>query len=127
MPLYYATGSKKKAFFWAFVSGISEPIGAVVCYLVFFDGAAHTAHTAHEHACGGSDQLSGIFARMRAGFNTVVYGVLFGMIAGMMVFITLKELLPTAHKYDTSDTIVTPFIFIGMAVMGGSLLLFDYA
>lgn len=44
MPLYYATGSKKKAFFWAFVSGISEPIGAVVCYLVFFDGAAHTAH-----------------------------------------------------------------------------------
>jgi ZIP family zinc transporter len=50
MPLYYATGSKKKAFFWAFVSGISEPIGAVVCYLVFFDGAAHTAHTAHAHA-----------------------------------------------------------------------------
>jgi ZIP family zinc transporter len=98
MPLYYATGSKKKAFFWAFISGISEPIGALVCYLVFFDG-----------------------------FNTVVYGVLFGMIAGMMVFITLKELLPTAHKYDTSDTIVTPFIFVGMAVMGGSLLLFDYA
>jgi len=75
----------------------------------------------------GSNQLSGILGRVRAGFNTVVYGVLFGMIAGMMVFITLKELLPTAHKYDTSDTIVTPFIFIGMAVMGGSLLLFDYA
>jgi ZIP family zinc transporter len=55
-----------------------------------------------------------------------MYGVLFGMIAGMMVFITLKELLPTAHKYDASDTIVTPFIFVGMAVMGGSLLLFEY-
>jgi ZIP family zinc transporter len=38
MPLYYATGSKKKAFFWAFISGISEPIGAVVCYLAFYDG-----------------------------------------------------------------------------------------
>jgi ZIP family zinc transporter len=125
MPLYYATGSKKKAFFWAFISGISEPIGALVCYLVFFDGAAHTAHTAH--VCGSNQLSAGILGRVRAGFNTVVYGVLFGMIAGMMVFITLKELLPTAHKYDTSDTIVTPFIFVGMAVMGGSLLLFDYA
>jgi ZIP family zinc transporter len=97
MPLYYATGSKTKAFFWAFISGISEPIGALVCYLIFYDG-----------------------------FNSVLYGVLFGMIAGMMVFITLKELLPTAHKYDTSDAIVTPFIFVGMAVMGGSLILFEY-
>jgi ZIP family zinc transporter len=42
MPLYYATGSKTKAFFWAFISGISEPIGALVCYLIFYDGT-HSA------------------------------------------------------------------------------------
>ncbi len=56
----------------------------------------------------------------------MIYGSLFGMISGMMVYITLKELIPTAHKYDTSDRIVSPLIFAGMAVMALSLLAFEY-
>ncbi len=123
MPLYYATGSKSKAIFWSFLSGIlsftiihktqwthlcivvvfvvvlgvSEPLGALACYLIFIKG-----------------------------FSTMIYGSLFGMISGMMVYITLKELIPTAHKYDTSDRLVSPLIFTGMAVMALSLLAFEY-
>jgi zinc transporter ZupT len=83
-----------------------------------------TVHTPHHKIF--NIYILNLYLCLCVGFNSVLYGVLFGMIAGMMVFITLKELLPTAHKYDTSDTIVTPFIFVGMAVMGGSLLLFEY-
>ena len=49
---------------------------------------------------------------------------MFGLVAGMMVVISVRELLPTAHRYDPEDTVVT-FSFIGgMAIMALSLVLF---
>jgi ZIP family zinc transporter len=52
------------------------------------------------------------------------YGALFGIVGGMMIYISLKELLPTAHKYDPHDQYVTDSMFAGMAVMALSLILF---
>ena len=97
MPVYYATGSKWKGFWWSFVSGVSEPIGGLFGYLVLYGNA----------------------------MSDVAYGALFGVVGGMMVYISLKELLPTALKYDPHDQHVTNCMFAGMAVMALSLILFQ--
>ncbi|CAM9865622.1 unnamed protein product [Heterosigma akashiwo] len=97
IPIYYATGSRAKAFGWALVSGISEPIGAGLGWLV-----------------------------LSAVFSDVLYGVLFGLVAGMMVNICLHELIPTAHRHDPKDTIVSNCLVAGMAIMALSLVLFQY-
>ena len=96
MPIYYATGSKWKGFWWSFLSGLSEPLGAIVGYGV----------------------LKG------NGMSPAAFGALFGLVAGMMVFISVKELIPTALKYDPRDEYVTTFVFVGMFVMAVSLVLF---
>jgi ZIP family zinc transporter len=94
VPLYYATGSKKRAFYLSFLSGLSEPVGALVGYLL----------------------LSSVF-------NDVVFGILFASVAGIMVFISLDELLPTAEKYGEHHIAIYGVI-AGMVVMALSLLLF---
>ena len=95
MPVYYATGNKWRAFWWAVLSGISEPIAAVFGYLI-----------------------------LASSFSDSMYAVLFGIVAGMMVIISVRELLPTAHRYDPDDAVVT-FCFIGgMGIMALSLVLF---
>jgi hypothetical protein len=53
-----------------------------------------------------------------------VYGVLFGVVAGMMVIISVKELLPTAHRYDPEDSLVATCYIVGMGAMALSLVLF---
>ena len=95
MPVYYATGSRWKGFLWSFLSGVSEPIGALIGYAVLSDGFSDTA-----------------------------FGVIFGMVGGMMVFIALRELLPTAHRYDPEDSVSSFCLVLGMALMAASLLLF---
>ena len=97
MPVYYATGSKWKGFWWSFVSGISELVGGLFGYLILYGNA----------------------------MSDVAYGSLFGIVAGMMVYISLKELLPTALKYDPHDKYVTTCMFVGMAIMALSLILFQ--
>lgn len=97
MPIYYATGSRKKAFFWATLSGMTELVGALLGWIV-----------------------------LRKVFNPVVYGVLFGLVGGMMVYISLKELLPTAHRYDPTDKVTSICLVAGMAVMAISLVLFEF-
>lgn len=94
LPIYYATGSKWKGFFWGVVSGVSEPLGALFGYLILFDT------------------------------SPVVYAVVFGLVGGMMVCISLKELIPTALKYDPGARLVVLSIFAGMLVMAASLILF---
>src|SRR5690606_33303183 len=74
MPVYFATGDRNKAFMWALLSGLSEPVGALIGWLVL------------QSVMGGA-----------------VYGTLFGVVAGMMVNIVLHEILPTAHRYDPKD------------------------
>jgi ZIP family zinc transporter len=60
-------------------------------------------------------------------FGPLVYGITFGLISGMMVYISLKELLPTAYRFDsTKGKLVSGCLVFGMAVMAASLILFLY-
>jgi ZIP family zinc transporter len=94
VPVYFATGSRKKAFWLSFLSGVSEPVGAVIGYTI-----------------------------LRPFFSKSVFGLLFGAVAGIMVFISLDELLPTAKEYGKGHMAIYGVI-AGMAVMALSLLLF---
>ncbi len=94
VPIYYATGSRRKAFFHSFLSGLSEPAGALVGYLL-----------------------------LRPFFSDTVFGVLFGGVGGIMVFIALDELLPTAREYGKGHLAIYGVV-AGMALMALSLLLF---
>jgi len=93
-PIYYATGSRKKAFVWSFVSGLAEPVGALVGYLLLYNL-----------------------------FTDVTFGILFGAVGGIMVYISLDELLPTAEEYGHHHVAIYGLLG-GMAVMALSLLLF---
>ena len=95
LPIYYATGNRWKAFMWACISGISEPIGALLGWIVL------------------ANTMTGD-----------LYAVLFGIVGGMMVIISMKELLPTAHRYDPEDTVVTYSLIAGMAIIALSMVLF---
>lgn len=94
VPVYYATGSKKKAFLYSFLSGLSEPIGALVGYLILMPF-----------------------------MSDIVFGILFAAVAGIMVFISLDELLPSAQEYGEHHLSIYGLV-AGMAVMALSLLLF---
>lgn len=94
VPIYYATGNKKKAFLYSFLSGLAEPVGALIGYGILFSF-----------------------------FNEAMFGILFASVAGIMVFISLDELLPTAHEYGEHHLAIYGVIS-GMIVMALSLLLF---
>jgi ZIP family zinc transporter len=94
VPIYYATGSRLKAFKLSFLSGLSEPVGALVGYLIFMPF-----------------------------FSPMVFGILFASVAGIMVFISLDELLPSAEEFGEHHLTIIGVI-AGMAVMALSLLLF---
>jgi zinc transporter, ZIP family len=94
VPVYFATGDKKKAFKLSFLSGLSEPIGALIAYLFLMPF-----------------------------LNDVMFGIIFAAVAGIMVFISLDELLPAAKRYDETHLSIYGLI-AGMAVMALSLLLF---
>ncbi len=94
VPVYFATGSKKKAFWLSFLSGVSEPVGALIGYTI-----------------------------LKPLFSVTVFGVLFAAVAGIMVFVSLDELLPAAKEYGKGHLAIYGLIG-GMAVMAVSLLLF---
>jgi ZIP family zinc transporter len=94
VPVYFATGSKRRAFWLSFASGLAEPLGAVIGYFI-----------------------------LRSVFSDTVFGILFAMVAGIMVFISLDELLPTAREYGQGHSSIYGLV-CGMAVMAVSLLLF---
>jgi ZIP family zinc transporter len=97
VPVYFATNDKKKAFRLSFLSGVSEPIGALLGYLVIYP--------------------------LLSNYNDIVMGLIFAGVAGIMVFISLDELLPTAREYGEPHNAVYGLI-LGMLVMAISLLLF---
>lgn len=94
VPIYYSTKNRKKAFWFSFLSGLAEPIGAVFGYFIF-----------------------------RAFFNDATFGIVFAGVAGIMVYISLDELLPTAEEYGKHHIAIGGLI-AGMIVMAVSLLLF---
>jgi zinc transporter ZupT len=95
MPIYYATGNRWKAFRWGVLSGLSEPIAALLGWAVLANS-----------------------------FDDTLYAIMFGVVAGMMVIISARELLPTAHRYDPDDHVVTYSFIGGMFIMALSLVLF---
>jgi len=96
LPIYYASGNRMKGFFWALLSGASEFIAALLGWAI----------------------LANVFSE-------TTYAILFGVVAGMMIMISMKELLPTAHVYDNGDTVVSYSFIVGMVVMALSLCLFQ--
>jgi len=94
VPISYGTGSRKRGFYLSFLSGLAEPMGALIAWLVLMPFL--------------SDQ---------------VFGYIFAAVAGIMVFISIDELLPTAREYGLHHHSVYGFL-AGMAVMALSLLMF---
>jgi zinc transporter, ZIP family len=93
-PIFFATKSRKKAFVYSFLSGFAEPIGALIGYFL-----------------------------LRSFFTETTFGFIFAAVAGIMVYISLDELLPTAEEYGEHHLAIGGLI-AGMMVMAVSLLLF---
>lgn len=94
VPVFFATGSRKKAFWLSFLSGLSEPVGALIGYIL----------------------LTSIL-------NDITCNIIFAFVGGIMVFISIDQLLPAAEKYGKHHYAVYGFL-AGMIVMALSLLMF---
>jgi len=94
IPIYHATGSRVKAFWYSFGSGIVEPIGALLGYFVLIQFVSDKA-----------------------------FGIIFAGVAGIMIFISLDELLPAAQRYGHHHHSIMGAI-LGMMIMATSLVLF---
>ena len=92
-PVYYATGNKKKAFILSFLSGLAEPVGAIIGFFL-----------------------------LKWFFTEAAFGFIFAAVAGIMVYISLDELLPTAEEYGEHHVAIYGLI-AGMAVMSLSLVM----
>jgi len=95
VPVYYATDDRKKAFCYSFLSGLAEPAGALAGFLILMPL-----------------------------LSDAVFGVIFAAVAGIMVFISFDELLPTAEEFGEHHLAIYGLIS-GMAVMAVSLILFE--
>ncbi|EDP7315299.1 zinc transporter ZupT [Campylobacter jejuni] len=91
LPIYHATGDKKKAFIYSALSGLAEPLGAFVGALILLPF-----------------------------IGDLILAISFAVIAGIMVFISLDELLPAAKTYDKAHDSLYGLI-VGMAIMALSL------
>ena len=96
IPIYYATGNRKKAFWLSFLSGLAEPVGALMGFLILMPFI---------------------------GESEILMGVIFAAVAGIMVFISFDELLPAAEEYGEHHLSIYGLV-AGMGVMAISLLLF---
>jgi len=93
VPIFFATKNKKKAFYYSFFSGFSEPLGAVIGFLFLMQY-----------------------------LNIWTLSFLLALSAGIMVYISVDELLPTAHSYGHGHCVIFGFI-IGIFIMAISILL----
>jgi ZIP family zinc transporter len=99
VPIFYATGDRKKAFWISFLSGVAEPIGALVGFALlmpFIDG------------------------------NPAILPGLLAFVAGIMVYISIDELLPLAHRYGKEHVVLIGLI-LGMFIMALSLIMLAWA
>ncbi len=94
IPIYYATKSRVQAFTWSFLSGLSEPVGAAIGFFL-----------------------------LRNIFSESLFGIIFAGVAGIMVYISLDELIPAAEEFGEHHIVLYGLIS-GMMLMAGSLLLF---
>merc|ERR1719356_1245863 len=96
MPVFYASGRRCYAFCWGVLSGLTEPLGALVGWLVF-----------------------------RGNFGGITYGIMFGLVSGMMTMISVEELIPTARVYDPHNEVTTWAFLFGAFMIALSLMLFS--
>jgi len=94
VPIFYATGSRRKAFLHSFLSGLAEPVGALIGFLILMPF-----------------------------LTPLLFGMIFAGVAGIMVFISIDELLPAAQEFGEHHLSIYGLI-AGMMVMAVSLLLF---
>jgi ZIP family zinc transporter len=94
LPIFCATGNRKKAFYMSFLSGLAEPAGALACALILLPF-----------------------------LNPQVIAGLLAFVGGIMIYISLDEILPTAHKYGNGHLVIVGVV-IGMIIMSISLLTF---
>jgi len=100
VPIFYATGNRRKAFVYSLLSGLAEPVGAMIAFIImrlFIGGEA------------------GIIPPQ-------AMGILFGGVAGIMVYISLDELLPTSRAYSRGHDSILGLV-AGMLAMALSLLM----
>lgn len=95
IPIYYATGDRGKAFRLSLLSGLAEPVGALLAYLVLMPFMSAT-----------------------------LMGCILAGVAGIMVFISIDELLPAAREYGEAHISIYG-VAAGMALMAVSLLLLE--
>ncbi|MDD3105044.1 MAG: zinc transporter ZupT [Bacteroidales bacterium] len=93
VPIYHSTGSRRKAFWYSFLSGLAEPVGALVAFLILLPF-----------------------------WNPMLEGVVLASVSGIMVYISIDELLPGAERFGRHHLSIMGFI-AGMAVMAVSLLI----
>ncbi len=93
IPIYYATGSKKKAMLFSFLSGLAEPLGGILGFVI-----------------------------LHSFINDTLVGVIFSLISGIMVFISLDSLLPSAEKYGHHHLSISGVV-VGMIIMSVSLVM----
>jgi ZIP family zinc transporter len=93
VPIFYATGSRRRAFIYSFLSGVAEPVGALIGYALLMPFLTPT-----------------------------VLSTTLAVVAGIMVYISLDEILPMAHRYGRSHLVILGVI-AGMGVMALSLWL----
>ena len=91
-PIYFSTGSRWKAFYVSFLSGMTEPVGAIIGYMV-----------------------------LRPFFNDFVFGALFASVAGIMVYLSFDTLLPLAREYGENHHVIIG-IMSGMIIMALGLI-----
>jgi len=96
MPVYYATGSRSKAFWYSFISGVVEPLGAILAYFILMPF-----------------------------LNEMMIAILLSGVAGIMVFIALDQLLPAAEEYGEHHISIYGMV-AGMALMAISLLMLNH-
>lgn len=94
VPIFYATGSRRKAFLYSFLAGLAEPVGAAVGMSLLFPFLSPT-----------------------------LLAVLFAAVAGIMVFISFDELLPMSERWGHHHLSIYGII-VGMLVMGATLSAF---
>lgn len=93
-PIYFSTGSRTKAVLWTIIPSMFEPLGGLIAYLAISNDP-----------------------------SDLLFGITFGLIAGIMVFISIQELIPTAFGYDPENKVVTLSMLAGVFVMAASLML----
>ncbi len=93
IPVYQATHSKRKAFLYSFLSGMAEPVGGVLGFLI-----------------------------IRTLFPDLCIGILFALVAGIMTYISLDTLLPLSRDYDTGHYSISGVV-VGIMLMGCALMI----